>query len=146
MQGAPQTRGSAHTPVAGKCFSEQSAGRKPKSHNLHLIRLLRLLETDLQHLHLRRHAPRQLPESLLQLIEQPQQLPALLGAQVLGVLRDKELNVEGGGVELRLGVSKGLTQLLEGREGPVRQPHRPHSLQTLGFSCQRAGDAELTES
>lgn len=74
-----QIRGvSAHVLVAGKRFSEQTAARKQMSHNLHLIRLLRLLETDLQDLHLSRHTLRQVPESLLQLVEQPQQLPTLL--------------------------------------------------------------------
>lgn len=100
----------------GKRFSEQTAARKQMSHNLHLIRLLHLLETDLQDLHPSRHALRQVPESLLQLVEQPQQLPALLRGQVLGVLRDKELDVKGSGVQLRLGVCKGLFQLLNGRE------------------------------
>lgn len=99
-----------------KCLSEQTAARKQLCHNLHLICLLHLLETDLQDLDLRRHALRQVPERLLQLVEQPQQLPALLRGQVLGVLRDKELDVEGSGIELSLGVSEGLFQLLKGRE------------------------------
>lgn len=79
-------RVSAHVLVAGKRFSEQTAARKQMSHNLHLICLLHLLETDLQDLHPSHHVLRQVPESLLQLIEQPQQLPALLRGQVLGVL------------------------------------------------------------
>lgn len=66
------------------------------------------METDLQDLHLSCHTLRQLPESLLQLIEQSQQLPALLRCQVLGVLGDKELDVEGDGIQLRFIVSQGL--------------------------------------
>jgi len=96
------------------------------SHNLHLIRLLHLLETDLQDLHASRHALRHVPERLLQLIEQPQQLPALLRGQVLGVLRDEELDVEGSGVKLRLGVSEGIFQLLNRREQTC-QAKRPCS-------------------
>lgn len=112
-----QIRGvSARVLVAGKRFSERNAARQQMCPNLHLIRLLRLLETDLQDLHPSRHPLRHVPESSLQLIEQPEQLPALLWGQILGMLGDKELDVEGGGVELRFGVSEGLLQLLNGEE------------------------------
>lgn len=83
-----------------------------RSHNLHLISLLHLPETDLQDLHLSCHTLRKIPERLLQFIELSQQLSAVLRGQVLGVLRDKELNVESSCIKLRFGVSKGIFQLL----------------------------------
>lgn len=51
----PNTRCLSARSCGRKRFSEQTAARKQTSHNLHLICLLRLLETDLQDLHLSHH-------------------------------------------------------------------------------------------
>lgn len=74
--------------------------------------LLHLLTMTLQGIHLSCSVRHEVLERPLQFIQKPQHLPVLLRGQVLGMLREKVLNIKSKSIQLRFPFSHGLFQIL----------------------------------